>query len=258
MRGTIRFRRRGSAESLFDNGWFLPQYLVNQRGQTSYTMRWGMTIDRWYFGDSVDNTSTMTLTDAGITLTSSGSGLAVIQQRIARIDTSQDHTYAWCDSHGKITASIVTADWIKSEVERYGFMPVSLYVPNGTTLRWVALYEDCYTADTVPKPIPHLYSAELAECRRWYLGLDETKWYEATRPLGDIVRFEVLGSFYRTPTLIGTPRVYLKDGWHNLTQNWIDTLPDRIIYRFDIPDNDLMPIGGTYLLSGVSGVSCEL
>lgn len=46
---------------------------------------------------------------------------------------------------------------------------VRVIVLSGTlTVRWAALYEGTYTADTFPPPAPRPYSTELAECQRYY------------------------------------------------------------------------------------------
>ena len=244
------------SEELLDNNYFVPRHLVNQRRQTVYETTWAMTIDRWYLANTTDANATMTLTDAGIMLASSR-GTPYIQQRIVKIDTSKDYTFAWCDVSGHIAIENLTAAQIQVNMQTYGFLPVSIMVTSGTTLKWASLRPGIHTAETFPRPVSRQFSAELAECRRWYLGMDAARWYEITRPLGDLARFTVVGSFYNTPKLLGTPRVYLGDGWHDLAANWTDTFPDRIVFRFDIP-SDLMAMGGTYLLSGVSGVTCEL
>ena len=46
---------------------------------------------------------------------------------------------------------------------------VELVVMSGSiTIAWAALYEGAYTADTLPAYVPKGYSAELAECQRYY------------------------------------------------------------------------------------------
>lgn len=136
---------------------------------------------------------------------------------------------------------------------------VRVVVVSGTlTVRWAALYEGVYTADTFPPPAPQPYSVGLAECRRWYLPLDASKWYEATRPFGDVLRFEILGDFARAPTLIGSIRGYGNDGvWHDLAVTSVECRRDRTIFRLPGMDSVATP-GMTYILTGASGVSCEL
>lgn len=123
---------------------------------------------------------------------------------------------------------------------------------------WAALYEGTYTTDTLPPYVPQPYSTKLAECRRWFLPLDASKWYMVVRPHGDNPRLEVPGSFARAPTLIGTPKMYLDDGvWHDMTPGGISLLPDRCVFRMGGYD-DLTTQGSSYILTGVSGASCEL
>ena len=49
-----------------------------------------------------------------------------------------------------------------------------------STIRWAALYEGSYTADTLPPYVPKGYAAELAECQRYYYqsfsGSSARKW----------------------------------------------------------------------------------
>jgi hypothetical protein len=42
---------------------------------------------------------------------------------------------------------------------------------NSFALRWIALYEGTYTADTLPPYVPRDYAAELAACRRYYVQI---------------------------------------------------------------------------------------
>ena len=45
----------------------------------------------------------------------------------------------------------------------------SIRASTGTyTIKWAALYEGSYTADTLPPYVPKSYAAELAECQRYY------------------------------------------------------------------------------------------
>ena len=241
--------------NLLDNSYFLPTSLVNQRGQTSYTTTWGMSIDRWYLANlrGLDKAQTLSITPNGIRAT--GDNFAISQRILPKLDDNKVYTMAYQRSDGALWAGTIRG--ADANPAGYDFSQVTFGFDDGVTIVWAALYEGAYTVETVPPPVPRPYSVELAECRRWYHALHASRWYEATRPIGDVARFEVLGSFYHTPTLIGTPQVYLGDGWHDLALSGGETLSDRTIFRFHIP-SDLMTMGSTYLLSGVSGVSCEL
>ena len=49
-----------------------------------------------------------------------------------------------------------------------GFVNVVVYNTETITIKWAALYEGSYTADTLPPYVPKGYAAEFAECRRYY------------------------------------------------------------------------------------------
>ena len=50
---------------------------------------------------------------------------------------------------------------------------VTVRLNQGNNIRWAALYEGSYTASTLPAYQPKGYSAELAECQRYYRRFDE-------------------------------------------------------------------------------------
>lgn len=245
----------GPPENLLDNSLFLPGHLVNQRGQTSYSGS-RYSIDRWrtYHAET-----TVNVTDDGISV--SGNRLyQIVPQNI--IDTTKTYTLAAMKSDG--TLDICCAKFGDGADASHG---TALYTSNGNYLArldrgytwiWVALYEGEYTADTLPPYVPRPYSVELAECRRWYLPMDASQWYEAKRLHGDNPRIEVSGSFARKATLIGTPRMYLDDGlWYDMTVSSSTPLPDRCVFRFGGYDS-LTTHGQSYIVTGLSGVSCEL
>lgn len=151
--------------NLMGNSWFIPRYLVNQRGQASYTTSWGRTIDRWYLSGSASNPATMTLTEDGIQISCESSFL---QQRILNPDVTKPHTAGFCID-GDIVCMHYSPAYVQNEVRLYGFFPITLNnIPNGATIRWAALYEGTYTRDNFPPPTPCPYSVELAECQRYY------------------------------------------------------------------------------------------
>ena len=49
-----------------------------------------------------------------------------------------------------------------------GVVNVVVYNTAAVTIRWAALYEGEYTAETLPEYQPKGYGAELAECQRYY------------------------------------------------------------------------------------------
>lgn len=57
---------------------------------------------------------------------------------------------------------------------------VELVVTEGSlSVKWIALYEGSYTAETLPLYVPKGYEAELAECQRYY----ENSWFNSTKSI---------------------------------------------------------------------------
>lgn len=191
----------------------------------------------------------------------------VIYQAIEGVNLAdgQVRTLGVCTAEGKIGTCILSAGY--TALGNTGYSGTydtgqACYIIRGNGasagIKWAALYSGAYTADTFPPPVPRPYSVELAECRRWYLPMDASQWYEAKRLHGDNPRIEVSGSFARKATLIGTPRMYLDDGlWYDMTVSSSNPLPDRCVFRFGGYDS-LTTHGQSYIVTGLSGVSCEL
>lgn len=167
--------------NLLDNSDF--RNPVNQRGATSYATA-GYSIDRWRIADS------MTLTDRGgcieITNSSSG-GRKSIEQIIPNNYVGKTLTVAICEHQtGSIYCRSVvipgangsnqyldSADFDGNSARlallSSGDLVYQILVKaNGNAkLRWAALYEGAYTADTLPPYVPKGYAAELMECQRY-------------------------------------------------------------------------------------------
>ena len=85
---------------------------------------------------------------------------------------------------------------------------VRVVVVSGTlTVRWAALYEGTYTAETFPTPAPRPYSTELAECQRYYERIgDAHSELLSTTTLVDGQRYAMFLIRYapkrKTPTII--------------------------------------------------------
>ena len=134
---------------------------VNQRGKTIYSSS-GYAIDRWilYSGTS----ETLTVTDDGLVFST---GDNAFYQRILKkyIKLGKAYTLAYRIDESISVNSIVFAAGSAGSYEAFD---VAINVPAGVVLQWVALYEGCYTADTLPPYIPKGYAAELAECQRFF------------------------------------------------------------------------------------------
>lgn len=171
-----------TAVNLLDNSWWKnPKEIVNQRGETSKQADWVYWIDRWL----VNTTSAAAeLRDGGIYLPATTSGNLRMVQRIPieRITTGQAYTLAVCESDGAIrcVSGVYNNDVISGDVtgdmgmyitlqpggETYVYFIIDCY--KNFTIRWAALYEGAYTAETLPPYVPKGYAAELVECRRFF------------------------------------------------------------------------------------------
>lgn len=167
--------------NLLDNSDF--RNPVNQRGLSSQSTHRQHLIDRWLVENS-DGLGTASIDDDGLTLQSGASGYIGIIQR-ANVESvkhlnGKTVTMAYCDTDGNMYAQAVTAGAGSTEIgalniysttfaDTYAEFHFRLISPNTVVkIRWVALYEGEYTADTLPEYIPKGYAAELLECQRYY------------------------------------------------------------------------------------------
>lgn len=190
-----------TAVNLLDNSWWKnPKEIVNQRGETSKQADWVYWIDRWL----VNTTSAAAeLRDGGIYLPATTSGNLRMVQRIPieRITTGQAYTLAVCESDGAIrcVSGVYNNDVISGDVtgdmgmyitlqpggETYVYFIIDCY--KNFTIRWAALYEGAYTAETLPPYVPKGYAAELAECQRHYYEIPSgTGFYGYTGSSGTV------------------------------------------------------------------------
>lgn len=184
-----------AAHNLLDNSLFPELYVVNQRGKTGYSGT-GYTIDRWrtnFSGDTVEVTGSGVKNT--VASTTGGWHLHQILNNCAKLAgkdiTAAVHAAAVT---GTLYLLISCRDSSDTEIEHAskiitpGLCVTSMQVPSGTeyirvgvyayatsvavgdnvTLQWAALYEGAYTINTLPAYQPKGYSAELAECRRYY------------------------------------------------------------------------------------------
>lgn len=187
MRGVIPAPRRSRsfARNLLTNGNFANP--VNQRGQKSYTDK-GYAIDRWQI---VGSSGTLAVEDGCVAITrqAESGGFGIAQQLSSGLCTvGMMVTMAVCDDSGAVystsgvipatpqteTAIVCRADFNGHAVSltrnTSGEVHYSIYAAAGATLRvrWVALYEGEYTADTLPDYVPRTYLEELLECQRYF------------------------------------------------------------------------------------------
>ena len=155
--------------NLLDNSDF--RNPVNQRGQTDYTNN-GYTIDRWELYSGAVGVSSLGY------ITTSGQ----MYQKIA-IPTDKVYTFAIENDAGIALVTGIPANGIHSATlgnaliklaTISGYVEVVIEPSEGHNVAgayWAALYEGSYTADTLPPYVPKGYTAELAECMRYYYRL---------------------------------------------------------------------------------------
>lgn len=133
-----------------------------------------------------------------------------VDQRLEPNMISQTKTYtvAICLSDGTIKAASGT---FASGFGSYalGVLCAGTSVPyvrinTGTAVRWAALYEGTYTADTLPAYVYKGYAAELAECQRYYLRIKNGRWQYCIS--SDTTHYFV-GNFMFPTTMRVTPTI---------------------------------------------------
>ena len=154
--------------NLLDNSYFPSAYVINQRGKTQYTGN-VYTIDRWR---TYSSTAVINIGAAGINPQVS----ALLQY--LDIDPGRTYTAAICYADGTVSVQTgtfttgfgSTSSGINCSVSN-GYCRF-LIRESAAYIRWAALYEGAYTADTLPAYAYKGYAAELAECMRYYQKRD--------------------------------------------------------------------------------------
>lgn len=158
-------------QNLLDNSWFgVPIAQAGQNGMHGSTK---YVCDRWVSWDA-----DATFANGCIT---PGSPL---DQRIDPNMVSVDKTYtvAFCLSDGTIKAASGT---LRNGAGSYNFgihaiadaSYVRVRLMTGFEIRWAALYEGAYTAETLPAYVYKGYAAELAECQRYFRKIINAQGY---------------------------------------------------------------------------------
>ena len=172
-------RTVASAVNILDNSdWTHP---VNQRGETAYRGL-GYSIDRWVVPA---DTAALTVGDGFILIQNdSTTDTAMFTQRLkpGALEVGKVYTGAFCFSGGTISfgsgvlesgGTLLTGSENNAYMQiapsaNYDVFRICLKPGINVRLKWVALYEGEYTAETLPEYRPKGYGAELAECKRYY------------------------------------------------------------------------------------------
>lgn len=242
-------------QNLLDNSDFTQP--INEHGKTSYSGA-GYTIDRWLLTNA---NASLTVSSKYILLKASG-GTAYLRQYIQPIAGMNGKTYtvAVCTNGGLvITASgVLTEDAVTSETTFTSIATVTTGVTlrltklasgmislridvtdgNNVSLRWAALYEGSYTADTLPNYQYKGYAAELAECQRYFRRTNAESTY-ATIGMGmarsttsawiNVPRSSRMRIAKPTVTVTGSLRLYAGSSFVESTAITVDKISDSFI-----------------------------
>lgn len=159
-----------------------------------------------------------------------------IDQHLSKtvIDINKTYTAAICLSDGTIKTDYGTFSngfgsyalgiYCMKQTDSSGYVTVRLNT--GNNIRWAALYEGSYTAETLPAYQPKGYAAELAECQRYYWQYQQNNnmavgnGYMNTTDTANIT-FEFPTKMRVAPTIsiedISTLRVMCVDGLKGVT-----------------------------------------
>ena len=156
--------------NLFDNSNFVDPVMQAEfngmHGNGQYV------IDRWLH---LYNLGSSEKVYGGIALTGTDFYMA---QKVGEDVSGKTLTFAVCladgtvvcgtENVGDLSSTIVFAQHENLYLMLYNGC-FSIRIATGTyTIKWAALYEGTYTADTLPPYVPKGYASELAECQRYY------------------------------------------------------------------------------------------
>ena len=252
--------------NLLDNSDFTN--LVNQRGKTEYaTATDDKIFDRWSLSGG---SGKVQLATVGVTISNEpeNSDNLWLCQMLPINTASKKLTLAVCDASGVV--SVVSGTATQTEVSgptNFGYMGfnafgtthtrVSIHVRTDVTLRWAALYEGEYTAETLPAYQPKGYSAELAECQRYLVryGVDGIIHFAyavagSNSVANAIVYTPVPMQAKPTYTVIsGTPSLVFGDTVYPITALSVNHAHHNILFlgvAITADANSGLSIGGTY------------
>lgn len=196
---------------------------INQRGKTSYTDIAAYTIDRWSKEYLIGTTGggTLTVGDGCIRLAADAEdGKSEIVQVVSLPSTASGamtlavncdelgtlvlaFTYGTSNQITTLDNTVTIAYWNQNKIV------IRVHGTTARTLRWAALYEGSYTADTLPAYVPKGYAAELAECQRYY-----QRWY---RVFGSTVGNVSREALHLTPQMRIAPTASIASIWQGST-----------------------------------------
>ena len=156
--------------NLFDNSNFVDPVMQAEfngmHGNEQYV------IDRWLH---LYNLGSSEKVYGGIAMTGADFYMA---QKVGEDVSGKTLTFAVCLADGTVVCGTENVGDLSSTIVFVQHENLYLMLYNGYfsirtttgtyTIKWAALYEGSYTADTLPPYVPKGYAAELAECQRYF------------------------------------------------------------------------------------------
>lgn len=243
--------------NLLDNSDF--RNPVNQRGQTGYSGS-VYTIDRWFLW-SANSNATLSTDGNIVAINPNGDDEVALMQRFAKgyLSEEKSYTFAYLDTQGTIH---IDNNPVKYVVEAYDYVEIKRDALTG--IIWVALYEGAYAADTLPPYVPKGYTAELAECQRYYVPLIAT-WITGLFKVGQGIVVEVPAARNIrsiAPTVVlNSPKIFTNSGWSDLTFTGVNVnrgYAANVV--FDATDSTAAQLttGNAYIVSGIEAINSDL
>lgn len=188
--GILMAFRGMAAYNKLRNYYFLPAYVINQRGKTAYTGN-GYSIDCWRAYHAA-TTHTVTASGLAVSATDNNPNLYQVIEP-GTVDDTKTYTAVVCDSDGNAYI------WVGKPTTATS-TPVCIYY-NGSTLlfratgekTWLCagLFEGEYTLKTRPSIVPNRPACELLECQRHAIVLGGAFRYRSTQITGGIIDFSI-------------------------------------------------------------------
>ena len=249
--------------NLLDNSWFGNP--IAQAGQNGMHGSTKYVCDRWISWDADATFANGCITPG-----------SPIDQRISLNMVSVDKTYtvAFCLSDGTIKASSGT---LRNGAGSYNFgmhaiaeaSYVRVRLMTGFEIRWAALYEGAYTAETIPTYVYKGYAAELTECQRYYLHVCSSynDWLTVSYAHGWGVVMEIASpvKMRATPSaavLNEGIKVFTSSGWTGANAVTVTSVMPRggSVFLLLSGTNGAIGLdaGKTYLAAGLAGLSADL
>lgn len=184
-KGYVDSIKIAAPRNLLDNSDFTNP--INQRSDDTYDTASAMyTFDRW----KKDSATVVSKSDDGITLTGNDNGwyqilpdevlkrisakTCTLAIRVKAVSEGSSVGLGVGDGGGYITTD-VTQEWttiVRHYVYDYANYPSRnnfvIRVSGSIIVKWAVLYEEEYSAETLPEYQPKGYGVEMAECQRYY------------------------------------------------------------------------------------------